>query len=149
MSIRRSSCAAVAVLGLAVALGSAPASAQSAEKNEDVGREGEAGLGVAAGLASIVYAPAKVLYAAGGGLVAGLAYVFSAGDKDITEPILTPALRGDYVVTPAHLRGEKQLDFIGREPSATSGEPAHAAAAKSGDGLDSAPTVASDATESQ
>ena len=94
----------------------APANAQSETKAEDAGREGEAGLGVAAGLVSVVYAPAKVLYAAGGGLVAGLAYVFSAGDKQVTEPILTPALRGDYVVTPAHLRGERQLEFIGREP---------------------------------
>jgi hypothetical protein len=148
MSIRRSSRAAVAALGLAVALAAA-APAQSAEQSEDLGREGEAGLGVAAGLASVVYAPAKVLYAAGGGLVAGLAYVFSAGDQEITEPILTPALRGDYVVTPSHLRGEKQLEFIGREPADASGEADHAAARESGDGLDSAPAVSSDATESQ
>jgi hypothetical protein len=147
MSIRNTSCAAVAALGLAVAL--APAPAQSADKNEDVGREGEAGLGVAAGLASLVYAPAKVLYAAGGGLVAGLAYVFSAGDKEITEPILTPALRGDYVVTPAHLRGEKKLDFIGREPEEASGTAHHSDVARSGDGLDSAPAVSSDASGSQ
>jgi hypothetical protein len=149
MSIRRSSCAALAALGLAVAVGVAPASAQSAEKNEDVGREGEAGLGIAAGLASVVYAPAKVLYAAGGGLVAGLAYVFSAGDKEITEPILTPALRGDYVVTPAHLRGEKQLDFIGREPVDASAEADSTVASKPGDGLDSTPAVSGGAAESQ
>jgi len=148
MSIRRSSRAAAVALGLAVALAAA-APAQSAEKDEDLGREGEAGLGVAAGLASVVYAPAKVLYAAGGGLVAGLAYVFSAGDKEITEPILTPALRGDYVVTPAHLRGEKKLDFIGREPAPADGTSRRTDVAKSGDGLDSPPAVASDATESQ
>ena len=148
MSIRRSSRAAVAALGLAVAFAAATP-AQSAEKSEDLGREGEAGLGVAAGLASVVYAPAKVLYAAGGGLVAGLAYVFSAGDKEITEPILTPALRGDYVVTPAHLRGEKKLDFIGREPAEESGAAHPTDVARSGDGLDSAPAVSSDATGAQ
>ncbi len=146
MSIRRSSCAALAALGLAVAF--APASAEDAATSEDIGREGEAGLGVAAGLASVIYAPVKVLYAAGGGLVAGLAYVFSAGDKEITEPILTPALRGDYVVTPAHLRGEKQLDFIGREPAEAGGAAKHDVASK-GDGLDSTPAVSGDATGSQ
>ena len=30
--------------------------------------------------------------------------------------VITPAVRGDYVVTPAHLRGERELEFIGRDP---------------------------------
>jgi hypothetical protein len=149
MSIRSSSCAAVAALGFVVSLPAAPAIAQSEAKTEDVGREGEAGLGVAAGLISIVYAPAKVLYAAGGGLVAGLAYVLSAGDQQVTEPILTPSLRGDYVVTPAHLRGERPLEFIGREPEdkALRDEPGQHEAKRSGDGLDAAPAASSDAAE--
>jgi hypothetical protein len=142
MSFRRSSCAALAALGLAVAF-APPAVAQQSEHSEDVGREGELGLGVAAGLASFLYAPAKMLYAGGAGLVAGLAYVFSAGDKAITEPILTPALRGDYVVTPSHLRGEKPLEFIGREPSDRVPATHHSGAPPSGDGLDSAPAVSS------
>lgn len=151
MSIRSSSYAAAAALCLVLSLPALPAAAgnETEPKGEDIGREGEAGLGVAAGLISIVYAPAKVLYAAGGGLVAGLAYVLSAGDQDVTEPILTPALRGDYVVTPAHLRGERPLEFIGREPeeSAQRGEPGHHEAKESGDGLDAAPPVSSDASE--
>lgn len=149
MWIRSSSCAAVAALGFVVSLPATPAAAQSETKTEDAGREGEAGLGVAAGLISIVYAPAKVLYAAGGGLVAGLAYVLSAGDQDVTEPILTPSLRGDYVVTPAHLRGERQLEFIGREPEdrALRDEPGRQEASASGDGLDDAPPVSGDASE--
>lgn len=149
MSIRSSSCAAVAALGLVVSLPAAPANAQSETKTEDAGREGEAGLGVAAGLISVVYAPAKILYAAGGGLVAGLAYVLSAGDQQVTEPILTPSLRGDYVVTPAHLRGERPLEFIGREPEdkALHDEPGQRETKESGDGLDSAPAATSDAAD--
>jgi hypothetical protein len=149
MSIRSASCAAVAALGLVVSLPAATATAQSETKTEDAGREGEAGLGVAAGLISIVYAPAKVLYAAGGGLVAGMAYVLSAGDQEVTEPILTPSLRGDYVVTPAHLRGERQLEFIGREPEdrALRDEPGRPEAKETGDGLDTAPAASSDASE--
>jgi len=152
MSIRISSYAAAAALGFVLSLPAMPVAAgnETEPEGEDAGREGEAGLGVAAGLISIVYAPAKVLYAAGGGLVAGLAYVLSAGDQDVTEPILTPSLRGDYVVTPAHLRGERPLEFIGREPEdrAQRDEPGHQEASASGDGLDAAPSVSSDASES-
>jgi hypothetical protein len=149
MSIRSSACVAVATLGFVMSLPATPAAAQSETQTEDAGREGEAGLGVAAGLISVVYAPAKVLYAAGGGLVAGLAYVLSAGDREVTEPILTPSLRGDYVVTPAHLRGERQLEFIGREPEdrALRDESGRQEASASGDGLDAASSASSDASE--
>jgi hypothetical protein len=155
MSIIRFFVATAASLGFIALLAATPVGAQTGPQAgtstdaENGGREGEAGLGVAAGLISVFYAPAKVLYAAGGGLVAGLAYVVSAGDKQITDPILTPALRGDYVVTPAHLRGERQLEFVGREPEdrALRDEPRQAASGKSGDGLDGAPAVSSDATE--
>jgi hypothetical protein len=65
-------------------------------------------------LANVVYMPAKVLYAAGGGLVAGAAYLFSAGDKDVAKPILDAAIGGDYLVEPEHLSGDKQLVFFGQ-----------------------------------
>ena len=153
MSIIRSFAAMAALLGFVALLAAAPAGAQTGTQSEtdaeNGGREGEAGLGVAAGLISLFYAPAKVLYAAGGGLVAGLAYVVSGGDQQVVDPILTPALRGDYVVTPAHLRGEQQLEFVGREPEdrALRDEPKQPASGKSGDGLDGAPAVSGDATE--
>jgi hypothetical protein len=65
-------------------------------------------------LANVVYMPAKVLYAAGGGLVAGAAYLFSAGDKDVAKPILDAAIGGDYLVEPEHLSGDKRLVFFGQ-----------------------------------
>jgi len=65
-------------------------------------------------LANVVYMPAKVLYAAGGGLVAGAAYLFSAGDKEVAKPILDAAIGGDYVVEPEHLSGDKKLVFFGQ-----------------------------------
>ena len=153
MSMIRLFVATAALLGFISLPAATPAGAQtrtqSEANDENGGREGEAGLGVAAGLISLLYAPAKVLYAAGGGLVSGLAYVVSAGDMKVVDPILTPALRGDYVVTPAHLRGERQLEFIGREPEdrALREESKQPASGKSGDGLDGAPSVSSDATE--
>ena len=153
MSMIRSMVATSASLGFAALLAATPAGAQTKTQSEadaeTGGREGEAGLGVAAGLISLLYAPAKVLYAAGGGLVAGLAYVVSAGDQQIVDPILTPALRGDYVITPAHLRGERPLEFIGREPEdrALRDKSERPASQPVGDGLDAAPDVSRDATD--
>jgi hypothetical protein len=105
--------------------------ASSARAEEADWTESETGVQIAAGLATLVYAPVKALYAIGGGVTAGMAYVVSAGDDDVTEPILTPSLRGDYIVRPEHLRGEKTLEFFGRAPAAE--EPP---AVASGDGLD-------------
>jgi hypothetical protein len=31
--------------------------------------------------------------------------------------VVTPAVRGDYVVTPSHLRMERRLEFYGQDPS--------------------------------
>ena len=74
----------------------------------------EAKTGATVVLANVVYMPAKVLYAAGGGLVAGMAYLFSAGDKAVAKPILDASIGGDYIVEPEHLSGEKKLVFFGQ-----------------------------------
>lgn len=99
--------------------------------------DGDTGIGIAAGLASLVYTPAKILYAIGGGVAAGMAYVASAGNQDVTEPILTPSVRGDYIVTPAHLRGQKSLEFFGREPEHAEHAKTPPPVSSGGDGLDS------------
>lgn len=106
------------VLGLAAWLGGgAPARAEQilSEETRETAQQG--GMGAAAGLTSVVYAPVKVAYAAGGSIVAGLAYVLSGGDKDVAKPIFDASVRGDYVVTPEHMRGERELEFVGRSPT--------------------------------
>ena len=74
----------------------------------------EAKTGASVVLANVVYMPAKVIYAAGGGLVAGFAYLFSAGDKEVAKPILDASIGGDYIVEPEHLAGDKKLVFFGQ-----------------------------------
>jgi hypothetical protein len=121
-----------ASLVLATAIAAAPVRADEAKPIDS-----DAGVGIAAGLASLVYTPAKVLYALGGGVAAGMAYLASAGNQDVAAPILTPSVRGDYVVTPEHLRGEKPLEFFGREPNDESQRAsAETPPVSSGDGLD-------------
>jgi len=99
-----------ALLACLFVLGLAPGEASA----ESAGAE--AGFGILAGLCSLVYAPVKVIYAVGGAVVGGFAWVFSAGDNDVARAVVTPAVRGDYVVTPSVLRGEDSLEFIGKDP---------------------------------
>lgn len=118
-------------LALGASLSATPVKADEASASHSA--EDETGLGIAAGLVTLVYTPAKVLYALGGGAIAGMAYLASAGDQDVTEPILTPSLRGDYFVTPEHLKGERSLEFFGRSPHGSAATPP---VSSSGDGLD-------------
>ncbi len=76
-----------------------------------------AGLGIGAVLCSLIYGPTKLVYAGLGTVVAGGAWALSAGDPAVASPILNAAVRGDYVITPAHLEGRKSLEFVGRDPS--------------------------------
>jgi hypothetical protein len=69
--------------------------------------------GVGAALCTLVYAPLKVGYALGGTAISGLAWLWTVGDTDVSGPILRSAIRGDYVVTPAHLEGRRDLHFVG------------------------------------
>lgn len=81
---------------------------------ESVAREG--GWGVLAGLGTLIYSPAKVVYATCGLLFGGIAYGLSGGDRDVLDAVITPAVRGDYVLQTAHLQGQKPLEFFGHDP---------------------------------
>jgi hypothetical protein len=101
----------IAALVFVLGIGFAPGLARAQESAAETG-----GLGAAAALTSLIYGPVKVVYALGGLIVGGFAWPLSGGDSDVMWRIMNPAIRGDYVVTPAHLRGDKPLEFFGREP---------------------------------
>jgi hypothetical protein len=103
---------ALCALAFAGALCVAPAAPASA-----AGAGTELGRGLVCVLGNLVYMPVKTIYAAGGALVAGGAWVFSGGDGDVTRPIVDASLRGDYVITPRHLSGQDRLEFVGRSPA--------------------------------
>lgn len=67
-------------------------------------------------LANVVYMPAKIVYAGLGLMTGGLGYVLSAGRADVANNIIYPSVRGTYVVTPSHLKGEQPVIFIGSHP---------------------------------
>lgn len=76
----------------------------------------EAGVGVGAAFGSLLYAPAKLVYATLGVVLGGIAWGLSGGDADVKDAVIMPAVRGDYVITPSIIRGEEKLEFVGRRP---------------------------------
>jgi hypothetical protein len=98
---------------------SAPLYAQTAASNNQATEQPvgeEAGYGVGAALASVFYIPAKVTYAGLGLITGGLGYVLSGGRSDVANNIIYPAVRGNYVVTPSHLKGTEPIYFVGAPP---------------------------------
>ena len=76
----------------------------------------EYGIGISVVLINLVYGPVKVLYATGGAIVSGMAWVFSAGDSEVARPIWDASMRGDYALVPEQLKGKRPIEFIGRSP---------------------------------
>jgi len=95
---------------VALALFSAPLPGL-AEEPESAAYTGLTGVGAA--FCTLVYAPLKVAYALGGTVISGFAWAWTLGDTAVSGPILRSAVRGDYVVTPAHLEGRRDLHFVG------------------------------------
>jgi hypothetical protein len=102
--------ATIVALALAAVLALAPSPARAEE--DSLAYEGVIGVGAA--VCTLVYSPLKLAYATGGLVVGGLAWLWSAGDTGVAGPIFTASLRGDYVVTSAHLEGRRPLEFVGR-----------------------------------
>ena len=103
----------IALIGCALALAASPGVARADEGYEN------AGLGAASALTSLLYGPVKIAMAVSGLVVGGLTYPLSGGDADITMKVINRSVRGDYVVTPANLRGEQPLEFFGSTPEET------------------------------
>ena len=102
----------VAALAAAVVFTLAAPSPAYAERSAG----GEFGLGVGSLLLSLPYGLVKTVYAVGGIVVGGLGWTLTGGRNDVARAIWQPALRGDYVITPEVLTGQKPLTFVGRDP---------------------------------
>ncbi len=81
---------------------------------ESTGSSG--GWGSAAAISSLIYGPVKIAYSVMGVVFGGFAWALSGGDTEVMTAVVSPAVRGDYVVTPSHIRGEDRLQFIGQRP---------------------------------
>ncbi len=91
----------------------APAWSQSTSIDSQQGTASGAGMGAASAVATILYFPFKAAFALGGGIVGGLAYVFSGFSESTAKNIWVPSVYGTYVITPEHLSGDRPVRFLG------------------------------------
>ena len=103
----------VSALVIAGLISISPAAARAVDAKQ-------VGVGAACALSNLLYGPGKLMLALLGTLTAGLGYAVTAGDVDVARKILDSSVKGDYVIEPAHLLGDKKLEFIGN----TTPEPA-------------------------
>ena len=90
-----------------------PAWSQSSSADAQQGTAAGAGMGAASAAATILYFPFKAAFAIGGGIVGGLAYLFSGLSEPTAKSIWIPSVYGTYVITPEHLSGDRPVRFLG------------------------------------
>ena len=90
-----------------------PAWSQSADTDTRQGTPAGIGMQLAAFSATIPYFVGKGAFAVGGGIIGGLAYVFSGLNLETAKSIWVPSMYGTYVITPEHLTGDRPVRFLG------------------------------------
>lgn len=99
---------------LLVAGGAAGAAAGGASSAEASKRESHSAATYAGTiLANVFYFPAKVLFAAGGGVVSGLTYVLTLGSDEPAGGVWRSAVEGNYVLSPRMMEGREPVRFVG------------------------------------
>ena len=83
---------------------------------EESSQSNEAMLGFGSGLLTLVYLPAKTVYAVLGSVVSGLTYAVTGGDWETAKSVFEPSVYGTYVITPEHLKGNEPVRFYGSSP---------------------------------
>lgn len=74
----------------------------------------EAVQGLGSFFLTMPYGALKMTFAMMGGFAGGLGWLFTGGDLNTAKKIWDPSLGGNYVITPKHLRGEEDANFIGK-----------------------------------
>ena len=96
----------------------AEAAGQREGETASTGTPSGAALQAASWLVTLPYGAAKVGFALLGGVVGGLTYALSAGDVEAAKSVWTTTMYGTYVITPAHLKGETAVRFLGVQAEA-------------------------------
>lgn len=78
----------------------------------------DAGIGLATAMANIFYIPAKLTYAALGGVTGGLTYALTLGNTEAAEKVWVTSGGGDYVLSTEHVSGQKKVHFMGSQADA-------------------------------
>ncbi len=103
----------VAFCGLTVVQ---PGLAQMQSSEETESTPTQYGLGVASVFTSLPYSIGKFVFATMGGIFGGFTWVFSGGNERAANAVWDTAMRGTYVISPRHLKGEEPVRFLGIPP---------------------------------
>lgn len=68
---------------------------------------------IASAAATILYFPFKAVFALGGGIFGGFAYVLSGFSETTGKRIWIPSMYGTYIITPEHLSCDRRVRFVG------------------------------------
>jgi len=90
-----------------------PGWAQQMDEDPTQTTASQFGLGVSSFFLTIPYGLAKVVYATLGGIIGGFTYALTAGNERAAKAVWDTSLRGTYVITPDHLKGDKAVRFLG------------------------------------
>ena len=82
----------------------------------------DAGIGLATAMANVFYIPAKLTYAAIGGITGGLTYALTLGNTEAAEKVWVASGGGDYVLSTEHVSGQRKVHFTGQQPEAAATE---------------------------
>lgn len=108
---------AVLVVAAFCSLTTVPAGLAQERSNEDAeSTPTQYGLGVASVFTSLPYSIGKFVFATMGGIFGGFTYLFSAGNQKAANAVWDTSMRGTYVLTPRHLKGEESVRFFGVPP---------------------------------
>ena len=87
------------------------------KSNEDMENTGtQYGLGVASFFCSLPYGAVKFAYATFGAVIGGFTYALTAGNEKAARSVWDTSMRGTYVISPRHLKGEEPVRFFGIPP---------------------------------
>ncbi|MBX3344354.1 MAG: hypothetical protein R3B11_17360 [Nitrospira sp.] len=78
------------------------------------GSGSEAIQGLGSYFLTLPYGGIKMAVAVLGAVAGGMGFIFTGGDKATADKIWGPAMGGHYVITPEHIRGDKDLHFFGQ-----------------------------------
>jgi len=84
-----------------------------AAKDEDESGTTQLVRGAASFVVGAPYTALKLGFAGLGAVLGSLTFVVTAGNQDAAQKVWDSSLRGTYIITPEHLKGEKPVKFIG------------------------------------
>lgn len=93
-----------------------PGLAQEQSNEETESTATQYGLGVASVFTSLPYSIGKFVFATMGGIFGGFTWVFSGGNQRAANAVWDTSMRGTYVISPRHLKGEEPIRFLGVPP---------------------------------